>query len=132
MSVVVKRVGYVMVHVPDFVRYGSKPVRDIEDDGTILEKVNNSVRSYEDAVSYAPNQVFIGNMHPDDLKKVQKPWYRNLLQDANRPEREVRGDLSRRRILCLVEDLRRFQFDLARTGIYKSHQGEDRIRPLHE
>jgi betaine reductase len=84
MAVVVKGVGYIMVHVPDFVRYGSKPVRDIEEDGTILEKVNKSIRSYEDAVNYAPNQVFIGNMHPDDLKKVQKPWYRNLLQKATR------------------------------------------------
>lgn len=84
MAVVVKGVGYIMVHVPDFVRYGSKPVRDIEEDGTILEKVNKSVRSYEDAVNYAPNQVFIGNMHPDDLKKVQKPWYRNLLQKGDR------------------------------------------------
>lgn len=84
MSVVVKGVGYILVHIPDFVRYGSKPVRDIESDGTILEKVNSSVRSYEDAVNYAPNQVFIGNMHPDDLKKVQKPWYRNLLQKGHR------------------------------------------------
>jgi hypothetical protein len=84
MSVVVKGVGYIMVHVPDFVRYGSKPFRDIEADGTLLEKVNHSVRSYEDAVNYAPNQVFIGNMHPDELKGVPKPWYRNLLSKADR------------------------------------------------
>lgn len=84
MSVVVKGVGYILVHIPDFVRYGSKPVRDIESDGTILEKINSSVRPYEDVVNYAPNQVFIGNMHPDDLKQVQKPWYRNLLQKGQR------------------------------------------------
>jgi hypothetical protein len=84
MSVVVKSVGFIMVHVPDFVRYGSKPVRDIKQDSTILENVNNSVRSYDDAVNYAPNQVFIGNMHPDDLKQVKKPWYRNLLKKGDR------------------------------------------------
>lgn len=84
MSVVVKGVGYIMVHVPDFVRYGSKPIRDIEADDTLLEKVNQGVRSYEDAVNYAPNQIFIGNMHPDELKKVPKPWYRNLLVTGER------------------------------------------------
>jgi hypothetical protein len=84
MSVVVKGVGYVMIHVPDFVRYGSKPVRDIEAEGTLLEKVNQNVRTYEEVINYAPNQVFIGNMHPDELKKVPKPWYRNLLSKADR------------------------------------------------
>jgi glycine/sarcosine/betaine reductase complex component C subunit beta len=84
MSVVIKGVGYIMVHIPDFVRYGSKPVRDIEADETLLEKVNDSVRNYEDAVNYAPNQVFIGNMHPDDLKLIQKPWYNHLLAKAER------------------------------------------------
>ena len=84
MSVVVKSVGYIMVHIPDFVRYGSKPVRDIEADPTLLEKVSKSVRTYEDAVNYAPNQVFIGNMHPDDLKQVQKPWYNHLLAKGER------------------------------------------------
>ncbi|MDD5169021.1 MAG: glycine/sarcosine/betaine reductase complex component C subunit beta [Syntrophales bacterium] len=84
MAVVVKGVGYILVHVPDFVRYGSKPVRDIEEDGTLLEKVNKSVRSYADAVNYAPNQVFIGNMHPDELRNVAKPWYGNLLPNGER------------------------------------------------
>ena len=84
MPVVVKGVGYAMVHLPDFVRYGSKPVRDIESDRSILDKVNTSVRSYEDALKYAPNQVFVGNLHPDDLKNVPKPWYQNLLGNADR------------------------------------------------
>ncbi|MCL2670003.1 MAG: glycine/sarcosine/betaine reductase complex component C subunit beta [Syntrophaceae bacterium] len=84
MSVVVKGVGYVMVHVPDFVRYGSKPSRDIEEGGVLLEEINRSVRSYEEAVGYAPNQVFIGNLHPDDLKKIPKPWYQNLLERGAR------------------------------------------------
>ena len=32
MSVVIKEVGYVIVHVPDFVQYGSKPSRDLLED----------------------------------------------------------------------------------------------------
>ena len=31
MSVVIKEVGYLLAHVPDFVQYGSKPSRDISD-----------------------------------------------------------------------------------------------------
>lgn len=84
MAVVVKGVGYVMAHIPDFVRYGSKPVRDIETDSSLLNKVSTSVRSYADALDYAPNQVFIGNLHPDELKNISKPWYRNLLKGSDR------------------------------------------------
>ncbi len=31
MAVVVKDCAYLLAHVPDFIRYGSKPSRDLED-----------------------------------------------------------------------------------------------------
>lgn len=84
MSVIIKDVGYVMVHVPDFVRYGSKPIRDIEDDPATIKEIDRHLRSYEDVVNYAPHQVFIGSMHPDDLHNVSKPWYEHQLSDGKR------------------------------------------------
>jgi betaine reductase len=99
MAVVMKDCAYVMVHVPDFVRYGSKPSRDIETDGHLLEQVSMHLRSYQEAVSYPPNQVFIGNGHPDDLNEIPQPWYKNPMQEAKRhgvfgeimPEEEFYG-----------------------------------------
>jgi betaine reductase len=99
MAVVIKDCAYIMVHVPDFVRYGSKPSRDIAMDGRLLEKLCEHLRSYQEAVSYPPNQIFIGNGHPDDLNEIPQPWYKNPMQEAKRhgvfgeimPEQEFYG-----------------------------------------
>ncbi len=83
---VVKDCSYVLAHVPDFVRYGSKPIRDIATNGGLggdLEKrIYDHVRSFADAVAYPPNQVFIGNLTPDCLRDIPEPWYEHLVPDA--------------------------------------------------
>ncbi len=88
MAVVVKECAYALVHVPNFVRYGSKPIRDIALDGGpgdgLEQKIYSRVRTFEDAVSYPPNQVFIGNMHPDKLNDVVQPWYGHPVKDARK------------------------------------------------
>ena len=88
MAVVVKDCSYVLVHVPDFVRYGSKPYRDIlvngGFEGGLEKKINGAVRSYEEAVAYPPNQVFIGNLHPDALHGIPQPWYAHPVSGAQR------------------------------------------------
>ena len=103
MSVVIKNCSYILVHVPSFVRYGSKPSRDISvngDPGGELEKrINKHVRSFDEAVRYPPNQVYIGNMHPDELNDIPKPWYEHPVEGAKRegkfgeilPEEEFYG-----------------------------------------
>jgi betaine reductase len=84
VSVVIKEVSYIMVHVPDLVQYGSKPSRDIAENNGLFRDINEHLRSYEGALSYAPHQVFIGNKHPDELNNVAKPWYEHLLKDCKR------------------------------------------------
>ncbi len=84
MGVVIKEVGYVMVHVPDFVQYGSKPIRDISEDEGLLDRIRDHLLDYDQVLRYAPHQVFIGNMHPDDLNELVKPWYENLLENGSR------------------------------------------------
>lgn len=84
MSVIIKDVAYGLYHVPDFVRYGSKPSRDIADNHDVLLDLQNHLRTYEQCVSYPPHQVFIGNKYPDELNKIPKPWYEHPLADARR------------------------------------------------
>jgi hypothetical protein len=99
MSVVMKEVGYVIVHVPDFVQYGSKPSRDLLEDNGLLKQIASHLRTYEEVVKYPPHQVFIGNQHPDELKEIPKPWYEHPSQNGNRkgpfgeimPEEEFYG-----------------------------------------
>jgi len=99
MSVIIKEASYIIVHVPDFVQYGSKPIRDIEENPGVKKELDSHLRSYEDAINYFPHQVFIGNKHPDDLYDISKPWYEHLLKDGKRngpfgeimPEEEFYG-----------------------------------------
>ena len=84
MSVVIKEACYVLVHVPDFVRFGSKPSRDISENSGLFKQIEAHLRNYEDAVKYPPHQVFIGNRHPDELNHIPKPWYEHPDQDGKR------------------------------------------------
>jgi len=99
MAVVIKECAYVLVNIPDFVRYGSKPMRDLEETPGLLPDIERALRTFEQVVAYAPNQVFIGNMHPDELNDLPQPWYTNLLDAVDRhglfgeimPEEEFYG-----------------------------------------
>jgi betaine reductase len=99
MSVVIKEAGYLLAHVPDFVQYGSKPSRDISDNPDLLKELNGHLRDYREAVVYPPHQIFIGNMHPDDLNAIAKPWYEHPVEGGKRsgpfgeimPEEEFYG-----------------------------------------
>jgi betaine reductase len=103
MAVVLKECAYALAHVPNFVRYGSKPIRDLgspcSPNRELEQKIYAHVRGFEETVAYPPNQVFIGNMHPDQLNDVPQPWFRNLCKNADRhgpfgeimPEEELYG-----------------------------------------
>src|SRR5262245_31565574 len=99
MAVVVKACAYALIHVPDFVRYGSKPIRDLDENPALLHQINARLRSYDEVLAYAPNQAFIGNRHPDTLHQLEQPWYTHLLDNAGRygpfgeimPEEEFYG-----------------------------------------
>lgn len=85
MDPIIKSCAYALVHAPDFVRYGSKPTREIaHNSGPVLSAIQAHLRPFEDAVEYPPNQVFIGNLHPDELNEIQQPWYRHPLKGASR------------------------------------------------
>lgn len=81
---VIKGASYVITHTPSLVRYGSKPVREIEKNKYILEDILANLRSFDDAVTYPPNQVFIGNMRPELLKDYERPWTNVKIENADR------------------------------------------------
>ncbi len=84
---VVKGAAYVLAHVPDMV-IQQGVVQKIEKitnpDSEYLKKLSQSFRSYEEAVQYPPNQVYIGNMVPEDLRQYPMPWYEKKVKNAER------------------------------------------------
>ena len=81
---VVQSYAYLLAHTPEFVRYGSKPKREIKYNPQLGPEIQACLRSFDEAVSYPPNQVFIGNMHPEDLAKRPEPWWKNPVEGASR------------------------------------------------
>jgi hypothetical protein len=67
----VRAASVVLEHVPDLVRYGSKPARE----NHRLPEIGAALRSFDDAVAYAPNQVMIGNLPPRQLWDMPRPWW---------------------------------------------------------
>jgi betaine reductase len=74
----IRGVSCVLAHTPGLLRYGSKPARELaRDNAALLPRMQQHLRSFEDAVAYPPNQVFIGNRTPESLWDVPEPWWRN-------------------------------------------------------
>jgi betaine reductase len=71
-KVVVSAATQVLGHAPGLARHGSKPNRELPKNPEVAEKFQASLRSYEDAVAYAPHQAYIGAFHPRDLP--ERPW----------------------------------------------------------
>jgi len=81
---VIKGVSYFLGHVPSMVRHGSKPFREIKIDHSLLTPILEHLWSFEQAVAYPPNQVFVGNLDPDELLHISRPWYKNLCTKSSR------------------------------------------------
>lgn len=82
---VVKAASYILVHTPDMiVHYGTTCALEHEanPNSEFLKKVPEHFRTFEEVVQYAPNQAYIGNILPDEMNNIPKPWYKNLMTDA--------------------------------------------------
>jgi betaine reductase len=74
--------AYALFHVPDLVRYGSKPARQIARDPGEADRIENGLRAFASVLAYPPNQVFIGNLAPEALADIERPWYRWPMESA--------------------------------------------------
>lgn len=84
---VVKGTSYILVHAKDMViNNGTTQTteRVLNPDSEYLKKVPNHLRDFEEVIKYMPNQVYIGNMTPEELGEYSQPWYDKPLEDASR------------------------------------------------
>jgi glycine/sarcosine/betaine reductase complex component C subunit beta len=100
----------VLEHVPDLVRYGSKPSREPAQ----LDAIVAASRSFHDAVAYPPNQVVVGNLAPEDLWDLPRPWWKHPVDGG--AATGAWGDvMDQPRFLELMASVDRF--DLVRLGV---------------
>jgi len=84
---VIKGVGHLLVHCPSLVIYGHAPQEEIkEKEEAALDSMNSYLRKYNEVVDYLPNQVYIGNLEPEQMGNYKGFWWdkRNLLTKSNR------------------------------------------------
>jgi glycine/sarcosine/betaine reductase complex component C subunit beta len=72
VSAAIHGCSLVLAHAPDLVRHGSKPTRE-----GAAEGIRPALRTFDDALGYPPHQVFIGNLAPDALWRIERPWWRS-------------------------------------------------------
>ena len=73
---VIRGVRYFLAHAPGLVRYGSKPARELVKDPGLITMMAAHLRPYEAAAAYPPNQAFLGDIFPDDLRTYGRPWFK--------------------------------------------------------
>lgn len=87
MNSVIKGAGYILAHVPEMVIHNGTTQtteRIVNPNSEYLKQLGSHLRSYEDCVSYWPNQVYIGNATPEELAEVEFPYYDKKKEGACR------------------------------------------------
>ncbi len=89
MKSIIKGTGYILAHTPDMVLHNGTTQtteRIVNPESEYLKELPSHIRSYEEALAYYPNQVYIGNLTPDELSEIPQPWY-----DKECPKKERNG-----------------------------------------
>ena len=87
MNSVIKGAGYILAHVPEMVIHNGTTQtteRIVNPNSEYLKQLGSHLSSYEDCVSYWPNQVYIGNATPEELAEVEFPYYDKKKEGACR------------------------------------------------
>ncbi|ERJ13204.1 glycine/sarcosine/betaine reductase complex component C subunit beta [Haloplasma contractile] len=71
---VLKGAGYSLIHTPNFLEHLGTTQTTTKKDSDYIINLKENLRSYDEVVNYLPNQVYIGNLHPDALKEYEKPF----------------------------------------------------------
>lgn len=80
---VLKGASYILVHTPDMIVENGTTCsveRETNPNSEFLKEINNHIRNYEDVVNYMPNQVYIGNNRPEELKNLSMPWCKEEIE----------------------------------------------------
>ncbi len=80
---VLRAASYCLFHAADMVlTHGTTLMleRDKNPDSPLLTAAKEALRPFEQVVAYPPNQVYIGNLTPEELAELPQPWYENLVE----------------------------------------------------
>lgn len=86
-NAVIKGTSYILVHTPEFVIHNGTTQtteRLVNPESSYLAALPGHIRSYEDALAYPPNQVYLGARTPEDLAALPMPWYEQKIEGAAR------------------------------------------------
>lgn len=84
---VIKGASYILVNTPDMVvNNGTTQTleRETNPESEYLKKVRDFLRPFDEVVSYPVNQVYVGNMTPDELASLNRPWYTQKKDNPSR------------------------------------------------
>ncbi len=70
---VIAGASVVLAHAPSLVRHGAKPAREIASHPELLPAILPHLRNFAQAITYPPNQAFIGTIHPREMG--ERPWW---------------------------------------------------------
>ena len=79
---VLRSARFALAHTPGLVRHGSKPSRELVKDPGLLPAIQARLRSFEDAASYPPHRVLLGDLYPDELWDIDRPWHQAAASDS--------------------------------------------------
>lgn len=121
-AVAVLGASLTLQHAPDLVRYGSKPQRE----RSRWPEIESRLRTFEEAVAYPPDQVFIGNLVPEALRELPRPWWNSPRPGPTPAATGPFGEMiDQEAFYALMAEVDRF--DLIRLGDHP----RDRDLPLH-
>jgi len=132
MNSVIKGTGYVLVHTPDMILHNGTTQtteRIVNPESEYLKQIPEHIRSYEQAVAYYPNQAYIGNLHPDELGKIEFPWYDKMAENASRfgPFGEI---MPQQEFLLLVQACDVFDLVKLNRDFVAAHKAELAANPV--
>ena len=84
---VLKKAAYILVNTPDMVIHNGTTQtleRETNPNSEYLKEIRSHLRPYEQVVEYAPNQTYIGNITPEQLSEIKRPWYEVDVENAKR------------------------------------------------
>lgn len=84
---VVKKASYILVNTPDMVIHNGTTQtleRQTNPDSEYLQNLKNGLRPFNEVVAYPPNQAYVGNITPEQLSEIARPWLNNTIEGANR------------------------------------------------
>ncbi|TYP50890.1 glycine/sarcosine/betaine reductase complex component C subunit beta [Thermosediminibacter litoriperuensis] len=85
-NAVISGASYVLVHAPNIMMVaGTTQLLEKENPNSeYIKRIKDHIRSYDDAVAYPPNQACIGNISPEDMRNIKRPWYENPIKGLSR------------------------------------------------